>query len=33
MGETKEEYNLKQVIDDRKIKYYFTHISNNKKTI
>ena len=29
--EAKEEYNLKQVRDDRKIKDYFTHISNNEK--
>ena len=29
--EVKEEYNLKQVRDDRKIKDYFTHISNNEK--
>lgn len=29
--ESKEEYNLKQVRDDRKIKDYFTHISNNEK--
>ena len=27
--EAKEEYNLKQIRDDRKIKDYFTHISNN----
>ena len=29
--EAKEEYNLKQIRDDRKIKDYFTHISNNEK--
>ena len=29
--EAKEEYNLKQVRGDRKIKDYFTHISNNEK--
>ena len=29
--EAKEEYNLKQVRDDRKIKDYFNHISNNEK--
>ena len=29
--EPQEEYNLKQVRDDRKIKDYFTHISNNEK--
>jgi len=27
--EAKEEYNLKQVRGDRKIKDYFTHISSN----
>ena len=30
-NEAKEEYNLKQIRDDRKIKDYFTHISNNEK--
>lgn len=29
--EAKEEYNLKQVRNDRKIKDYFIHISNNEK--